>query len=136
MTSTSFAITQFVQNFAASPTCPVTEQYGIPVWYKYLPQEVVTNASGSTCELSQRVAFDNLNVFLSIGLAIIEILLRVGALVAVGYIIYAGFMYLTSNGDPERAKNAKDTILNALIGLVIAIIATALVGFLGRSLAS
>lgn len=88
------------------------------------------------CQIAPTFSILQLNSLLSIGIALIEILLRVAALVAVGYIIYAGFQYLTSNGDPERAKHGKDTILNALIGLVIAIIATVLVGFLGQRLSS
>lgn len=116
----------------AAPACPVTEVYGVPTWYKYLPQTI--DKTGKCVVDTTQIVVTSPDGFLSIGIAIIEILLRVAALVAVGYIIYAGFTYMTSNGDPERARQGKDTILNALIGLVIAIMATVLVGFLGNSL--
>ncbi len=56
------------------------------------------------------------------------IFLIVGA-VAVIFIIIAGIQYITSAGNPERAKRAKDTILYAIIGLVVALFATAIVNF-------
>ena len=64
-----------------------------------------------------------------VGLAIISLLMRVGGLVAVGFIIWGGIQYTTSQGSPEGAKNAKSTILNAVIGLVITLIAIGLVQF-------
>ena len=41
---------------------------------------------------------------------------------------------MTSNGEPDRTKGAKDTILNALIGLVVAIVASSVVSFIGNSI--
>lgn len=124
--------TSLLTHFAQA-SCQLPGQvFGIPTWYKYLPGQ--TDVATGTCQVSPDINIFNMSSLLSIGVAVIEILLRVGALVAVGYIIYAGFMYITSNGDPERAKSAKDTILNALIGLVIVIAATAIVSFIGSSL--
>lgn len=121
-----------LQRFAATTPCPVTEVYQIPTWYKYLPQTV--DATGKCVIDTNSITLASPEGFLVVGIAIIEILLRTAVLVAIGFIIYAGFTYLTSNGDPERARQGKDAILNALIGLVIAIMATALVGFIGNSL--
>jgi quinol-cytochrome oxidoreductase complex cytochrome b subunit len=44
-------------------------------------------------------------------------------------IVVAGIRYVTSAGDPARIKGAKDAILYAVIGLVIAIMAYAIVNF-------
>lgn len=119
-------------SFAQGASCTLSQTvFGIPTWYKYLPGELDT---AGRCQVATNFSIFQLNSLLGIGIAVIEILLRLAMLIAVSYIIYAGFQYLTSNGDPERAKHGKDTILNALIGLVIAIVATVLVGFLGRSL--
>lgn len=52
----------------------------------------------------------------------------VGAL-AVLVIIFGGLRYVTSTGDAARVKQAKDTILYGIIGLVIAILAYAIVTF-------
>lgn len=121
-------------NFSAV-TCPVTEVWGIPVWYKYLPQSI--DPSGQ-CSVLYGQSFDpsSLPMLLGIGLAIGEILLRVAAIVAIAYIIYGGFQYLISQGEPDRTKRAKDSILNAIIGLAIAILATAIVNFVGSRLTS
>ena len=62
--------------------------------------------------------------------AVIDILLRIAALVAVGFIVVGGVSYVTSQGEPDRTKTALRTIINALIGLAIAIAATAIVTFI------
>jgi len=49
-------------------------------------------------------------------------------------IVVAGIRYVTSSGDPARIKGAKDAILYAVIGLVIAIMAYAIVNFVVGSL--
>jgi hypothetical protein len=99
----------------------------IPTWYKYLKG---TDDPNGGCSIQFSFPGD-LGAIL---LAIVEILLRIGALVAVAYIIYGGFMYLTSQGEPDRAKNAQTTITNAIVGLVIALLATGVVAFIGGQL--
>lgn len=47
--------------------------------------------------------------------------------VAVLYLIYAGFQYITSQGDQQRAQQAKMQILYAVVGLVVALSAHAIV---------
>lgn len=56
------------------------------------------------------------------------ILFLLGA-VAVIVIIIGGLMYVLSAGDPGKAKTAKDTILYAVIGLIVALFAGAIVNF-------
>lgn len=48
---------------------------------------------------------------------------------AVIMIIYAGFRYVTSGGNPENTKSARNTILYAIIGLVIVAFAQLIVKF-------
>ena len=74
------------------------------------------------------------NDFWLIGLGIVDILLRVAGLVAVAFVVYGGFMYMTSQGEPDKTSKAKNTLLNSLIGLTIAIMATVIVSFVGSSL--
>ncbi|HSH31424.1 MAG TPA: pilin [Candidatus Saccharimonadales bacterium] len=52
----------------------------------------------------------------------------VGA-IAVLMIIIGGLRYVLSGGDPGGTKSAKDTILYAIIGVVVAILAYAVVNF-------
>lgn len=50
-------------------------------------------------------------------------------ILAVGLIIYGGFIYTISNGDPSKVKKAKDSILYAVIGLVVVLLAFAITSF-------
>lgn len=60
---------------------------------------------------------------------IVNILLFVLGAIAVIMIIIGGIRYTTSNGDAGSIKGAKDTILYSVIGLVVAILAYAIVNF-------
>jgi hypothetical protein len=60
-------------------------------------------------------------------LSIIKIFLQIVGLVAVAYIIYGGFRYVTSGGDEKAVETAKKTILNSLIGLVVVILSYVIV---------
>ena len=57
----------------------------------------------------------------------------VGA-IAVIYLIVGGLRYVTSSGDPKAVGAAKDTILYAIVGIVVAVISYALVSFVISSL--
>lgn len=50
-------------------------------------------------------------------------------ILAVIMIIIGGIRYTTSNGDPGQIKNAKNTIMYAVIGLILAILSYAIVNF-------
>lgn len=54
------------------------------------------------------------------------ILIAVG-IICVVFIIFGGIRYATSGGDSDKVKNAKNTILYAVIGLVVAILARVIV---------
>jgi len=113
-----------VNQFGAA--CPGGGFLGFPTWYKYL-NGVTTNGACAP-------QVSGLNDIWLIVAAVIEILLRVAALAAVGFIIYGGFQYITSQAEPSKTTEARGTIINALVGLVIAIMATAIVGFIARSI--
>ena len=91
---------------------------GFPTWYKYLQ---VNPSDG--CEITFEFPQDITKVLL----ALFEILLRVAGIVAVVFVVVGGFQYITSSGEPDRAKAARGTIINALVGLVIAAMATVIV---------
>ena len=56
-------------------------------------------------------------------------IIAVLGLVAVIFIVMGGVTYMTSAGDANKTKKAKDTILYAVIGLIICVLAFALVNF-------
>lgn len=60
---------------------------------------------------------------------IINILLAVIGVVAVIMLIVGGFRYVFSQGNEKAVQGAKDTILYAIIGLVVAILSIAIVNF-------
>jgi len=116
---------QFIDTFAA--VCATKGIQIIPPWYKYLEGE---NDQTGKCSVSFVFPEDIGNILL----AVLEIVLRVGALVSVGFIIYGGFQYMLSQGEPDRTKGARTTIVNAVVGLVIATLATVVVNFVGSRL--
>lgn len=125
---------QFFTTFAAACRLPESV-YGIPTWYKYLPGET-DPLNSSVCRVVMDFSFGALTSLLAIGLAVIEILLFIAGIIAVAFIVYGGFRYVLSQGSPENTKIAKDSVLNAVIGLVITIIATTVVRFIGNRLGS
>lgn len=60
---------------------------------------------------------------------LISILLFAGGVVSIVMIIAGGIKYATSNGDPSRITSAKNTVMYAVVGLVISILAFTIVNF-------
>ena len=60
---------------------------------------------------------------------VVNTLLYVLGAVSVIVIVIAGVYYTTSGGDPSLVKRAKDTLLYAVIGLIVAVMAYAIVNF-------
>lgn len=60
---------------------------------------------------------------------IINVALGLIGFVAVVMIILGGFQYITSSGDAAKVTKAKNTILYGIVGLVIALLAFAIVNF-------
>lgn len=63
---------------------------------------------------------------------IISLMLFLAGVLAVLFIIIGGLRYIMSNGDPKATGAAKDTILYAIIGLVITTAAFAIVSFISK----
>lgn len=60
---------------------------------------------------------------------IINPIIGVLGIVAVVIIIIGGIGYMTSSGEANKVKKAKDTILYGVIGLIICVLAYAIVNF-------
>ncbi|PLS81073.1 hypothetical protein CYG49_02980 [Candidatus Saccharibacteria bacterium] len=76
-----------------------------------------------------RVVIDEFNDIWLIVINIIEIALQAAAYTATGFIIWGGIKYVKSQGRPDHINGAKMTIIDATIGLGIALSAVALVNF-------
>ena len=114
--------------------CGVDSVFGIPTWHKYL--ESAGDAPGGVC--TPRIRGDtpeeSVNLVLPIGLAVIEIGVTLGAVVAMVMVMWGSFNFLTTMGDTNKAASARRTVQNSLIGLVILIIATRVVSFVANAL--
>ncbi len=58
-----------------------------------------------------------------------RVVLGVAPLVALVMLIIGGFMWMVSGGDEEHLERAKRTVSSALIGMVLILLAWALVNF-------
>jgi hypothetical protein len=100
----------------------------IPTWYKYLEGRTENGVCSPQVSVPESIT--------PILLAIFELVLFIGGLVAVGFIIYGGIQYIISQGEPDRIKNARTTIVNAIIGLVIAMLSASIVNLIARNIGS
>ena len=50
---------------------------------------------------------------------IVNFVFVLAVLVALGFLIWGGFKWLTSGGDKEGVENARNTIIAAIVGLII-----------------
>lgn len=122
-----FVITVFVGLCVVMPATPVyaassckTPTFlGMPAWYRGLQK----SNDCSSLDLSSGIQ----TVVLTVALNILQAAMTAVAYIVVGFIIKGGYMYMTSSGDPQATAKAKNTIRDALIGLVIAVAAAAIV---------
>jgi hypothetical protein len=116
-------LTNTIKQFAVD--CGDSTFLGIPAWHAGLDK--TEDPGGNSCTV---VLTDVDNIW-QIVLNIADILLRLSIYFAVGFIIYGGVLFVLSQGSPDKIAAAKTTILNAVIGLVLAVTATAIVGYVG-----
>lgn len=94
-----------------------------PTWYKYL------KIDPDYCNPK----IENINDVWLILLAIVEILIRLGVILAIVFVIYGAFSLIIARGSPEKVNKSRDMIIDALTGLAIGLVAITLITFLGRS---
>ncbi|MEX2006679.1 MAG: pilin [Candidatus Saccharimonadales bacterium] len=100
----------------------------LPHWWEYLKTEET--------KLGCQINFTPPGDLWLVGLAILDMLLRLAGLAAVISIMVAGAQYIFAGGNPEKAASARKRIYNSLIGLAIALIATVVVVYIGRRFAT
>ena len=115
-----------ITRFAAA--CPGGGFLGFPTWYKYL-DSIITHDDSSGVDICTPKLRGLADIWLVLA-AIIEILIRVAAVAAIAFIIWGGVQYITSQGEPEKTAQARKTIVNGFVGLVIAVSAVAVVTFI------
>jgi type IV secretory pathway VirB2 component (pilin) len=67
---------------------------------------------------------------------VVQVLSGLAGLVAVFFIVQAGYMYITSSGKPDQMEHAKEVLKKALLGLVIVLAAITLTTILTNAYGS
>ena len=101
----------FASHFALAQTNPLTDNFRCQ------------DAGGLNCETT------NVNDLI---IRIIRILLGVAFAIAVLFLIIGGFYYMTARGNEEQSATGRQTVINALIGIVIIIMAYVLVNVIAN----
>lgn len=95
-------------------------------------QPCKNNSSATVCEdanKSQSKSNNSLYGKNGILTKIAKLISIIIGLAAVIVMIMAGIQYMTSTGDPAKVNNAKNTIVYAIIGLVLAVFAQIIIRF-------
>lgn len=95
-------------------------------WYDGLPMD-------GDCSI-QSPTSDTMSSFIwRIALNIVDDILQIAGYVAFGFVVFGGFLYMTSAGQPEKATRARKTITYGLIGVVVAMSAVLLVNVIAST---
>lgn len=96
---------------------------GLPYWHRNL-----------NCDADDGgVIFTELTDLWKIVNNLIEMGIMIAGLLAVIMLVVGGIKYIKSQGEPSAIQSAKKMITNSLIGLVLAIFAGTIVGFIAGS---
>ena len=124
--SASFGLAVFDSKVASAACASDGAQlFSIPAWYRGLTEDDCSIKKISNKGDAGSVTIQSF-VWTVIG-NVFDAIMRIVGVVATGYIIWAGFQYMISAGDSGKMANAKTTLTNACIGLVIAIVASGIV---------
>ena len=118
-------ITSLLTIFGAE--CHAGSFFGLIPWYQYIND--AKHFKG--CDVTNFNIFSDTPLVL---LAVVDDLLKIAGLVALAFVFYGAIRYVASQGNPEDTANAQSTIINALLGMAIAIVSVAFVSFLGHRL--
>ncbi len=85
--------------------------------------QILIDFGGKAC-LDNGVA--TLNCIPAVFLNILNALLMFAGLTALALIIFSGYKYIHSGGDPKNLESARNTIIFALVGLIVVLFAFAI----------
>lgn len=109
-------------NALAASNCEKT-LLGLRPWYHGLLD--------GNCELKTPQNDSEVTPFVwKIILNILVDLFSIVGYLAIGFVIYGGYLYILSDGDPGKAAKGKKTITYAVTGIIISILASLIVNFI------
>lgn len=108
--SASLSITTPTPTFAAS-TFHCDNFLGMPSWDCGV-KDIKAGDDGAQDQLTANIAKIASNILTDISV--------IASYLIIGYVMYGGYLYMFSSGDPGKVAAAKKTLTNAFIGLAIA----------------
>jgi Type IV secretion system pilin len=105
---------------AAAVACPNQSILGFPAWFNGL------DCTGDVTA-GYTVMPKTVNDTWIIVMNVVQWLILAGGYISLYFIIWSGFKFIIAEGDPEKIKTARQTITNSVIGLVIVLVAVAVV---------
>lgn len=96
---------------------------GFHSWYHNLPMDQHCSPTVQKDKSGDKIAEFVWTIVLNV---IFDIFVALGYL-STGFIIYGGYLYIMSSGDPVKTAKAKKTLVSAVSGAVIALLATVIV---------
>lgn len=99
--------------------------------------DTYANANSAVCQNKDKPERPECNSFYGkcgILIKVAGLIALATGVVAVIFIIVAGFKLVTSSGDPNNIKSAKNTIIFAIVGLVVSALATVIIQFVLKQL--
>jgi hypothetical protein len=109
-----------VAQFAA---CSGGSFFGFPPWYACLPKDAAGGPKLTKLDDVWLIAFP-----------LLETGIKAAGYAALGFILWGGIRFIKSQGNPGEITAARDTIRDALIGLVICLSSVAIVQFMASRL--
>lgn len=88
--------------------------------------DLTFDTTAGTCDVANGTSGDKLTAIIKLVINIISVVVGV---VAVVMIVFGGLKYITSGGESSNVSSAKNTILYAIIGLVVVALAQFIVRF-------
>lgn len=85
----------------------------------------VSNCNTDACEVNLPVVAADGNLVKTVLTLVFGV---IGAL-AVFFVVVGGFKFVTSSGDPQAVSKARGTVIYAVIGLAVAVLAEVIVNF-------
>lgn len=129
---TSVVTTVAASQVTLAKECKEYGPLGFPTWYRGLVDDQcnIIEPSSKLDANGQSSDENSVQAFVAkIALNIGDIIARAVGIIAVGFIMYGGIKYLLAQGNSSKLQAAKTIITNAIIGLIIAVLAAVIVNF-------
>lgn len=97
--------------------------FGFPPWYACLPKDASGGPKLTKLEDVWLIAFP-----------LLESGIKAAGYTALGFILWGGIRFIKSQGNPGEITASRDTIRDAIIGLIICISSVAIVQFMASRL--